>query len=126
MNCAKTIERTEKGYSYNGLEAIGLAPQESRALLLRAAGNSIADCAKILGCSNNNVSARLNNLFFKLRVNSTSELIGTAFKTGALRTLMLLAALHCVVAMPSLSENNEKVARIVRISKRHRREFDHA
>jgi len=123
------IQRTERGYAFNGLEATGLAPQEARTLLLRAAGKSLAECAAFLGCSVNNINARTNNLFFKLRANSTPELIAQAFKSGALRTLALLAAINCAMVAPHFADNTSsdkavRIARTLRVGTRNRRESE--
>ncbi len=106
------ILRTETGYQLGKLHVSGLTPRESQALLLRATGLSLSDCAQAMGCGKASVQDRIVNLFFKLRVNSTPELITKAFENGFLRFLVLLAAIHLGACEPS----DTKIAR-VRVSR---------
>lgn len=124
MQANQTIVRTPNGYAYNGMEATGLAPRESQALLLRASGKSGAEAASIMGCSTNNIKNLIGNLFYKTGANSSPELISRAFKSGFLRVLTLAAALHTGAVMPNMPQHTDDLARIVRIRGR-RREFDH-
>ena len=106
------ILRTENGYQLGKLHVSGLTPRESQALLLRATGLSLSDCAQAMGCGKASVQDRIVNLFFKLRVNSTPELITKAFENGFLRFLVLLAAIHLGACEP----NDTKFSR-VRVSR---------
>ena len=106
------ILRTETGYQLGKLHVSGLAPRESQALLLRATGLSINACAQAMNCGKANVQDRIVNLFFKLRVNSTPELITKAFENGFLRFLVLLAAIH----LGACEQNDKKFSR-VRVSR---------
>jgi DNA-binding CsgD family transcriptional regulator len=89
---AQHITRTENGYALNGLECVGLPRAQSHALLLRAQGRSFADAAEALGCSIQNVKNAIATLFYKLRADSSPELVTRAFESGFLRVLTLVAA----------------------------------
>lgn len=84
MNTGYKIVKTGNGYLCGNLQCTGLTPRESQALLLRAQGLSIADCASTMQCGTSNVQDRIINLFYKLRVDSTLELITKSFERGIL------------------------------------------
>jgi len=84
MNMNLKIVKTETGYMCGNLQCRGLTPRESQALLLRAKGLSIADCASTMKCGTRNVQDRIINLFYKLRVDSTRALITASFERGIL------------------------------------------
>jgi DNA-binding CsgD family transcriptional regulator len=121
MTTITDIKRTANGYQLAGLEAVGLPPRESQALLLKAEGKSTKDIAKIMNCSTSNIVHRIENLFFKLRANSTPELITKAFKNNTLRFLSLLLALFIGIGAPGLTDENSKyTARAGRVRPRSR------
>lgn len=76
------ILRTENGYQLGNLEATGLAPRECQTLLLRANGASITECAQVMNCGKSTVQDRVTNMFYKLHVDSTPQLITKAFQSG--------------------------------------------
>jgi DNA-binding CsgD family transcriptional regulator len=94
------IIQTDTGYQLGKLHAQGLAPRECQTLLLRATGLSIADCAQTLKCGKSTVQDRVTNMFYKLHVDSTPELITKCFSSGILRFLSFLIALHIGIAAP--------------------------
>lgn len=114
------ITRTEHGYAYNGLEAIGLPPRESQALLLRASGKTGPQCAAIMGCSAANIANRISNLFYKLRADSTPELITKAFKSGTLRFMAIMLALHLGTTATITTADENYIARSLRCRMRSR------
>jgi DNA-binding CsgD family transcriptional regulator len=100
-----SITRTENGYALNGLECVGLPRAQSHALLLRAQGRSFADAAEALGCSIQNVKNAIATLFYKLRADSSPELVTRAFESGFLRLLTLVAAVHlCAIPVTHTDE----------------------
>lgn len=105
------IQRTSTGYQFNGLEVTGLAPRESQVLLLRAAGLNIKECSRSLNCGIQTIKSRTSNLFYKLGAHSTPELIARAFKSGHLRVLTVLLALHVSITMPYLDNSRDLIAR---------------
>lgn len=105
------IKRTRDGYEHNGLHVSGLAPRESHALLLRAQGMSYQRCAAVMNCTPKAVKARINNLFYKFNADSTPDLITRAFKSGALRLLTLLIAMHISISAPFFQTHKDVVAR---------------
>lgn len=100
MNSITDIKRIEGGYQLGNLAAIGLAPRESQALLLRANGFSSEACAQAMNCKTGNVQARIRNLFYKMHATTTPELITKCFGSGILRFLSFLIALHIGIADP--------------------------
>jgi len=100
MNPTTAIKRIEGGYQLGKLAAIGLAPRESQALLLRANGFSSEACAQAMNCKTGNVQARIRNLFYKMHATTTPELITKCFGSGILRFLSLVIALHIGMAAP--------------------------
>lgn len=100
MNNTPRILRTDTGYQLGKLHASGLTPRESQALLLRASGLSIAACAEVMNCGKSSVQDRIVNLFYKLHVNSTPQLITKAFQNGFLKFVTLAAAIHLGTATP--------------------------
>jgi DNA-binding CsgD family transcriptional regulator len=106
MNAHVNIERTQEGYQFNGLAVSGLAPRESQVLLLRAAGLSINECSRVLNCGAQAVKARMSNLFYKLHANNAPELIAQAFKSGFLRLLLILLAIHMGIATPLIDQRD--------------------
>lgn len=102
------ILRTETGYQLGNLHVAGVTPRESQALLLRASGMSVDECAKLMNCGKANVQDRISNLFYKFQVRTTPELITKAFQTGALKFLSVLLVVQLVVSPPD-------AARITRI-----------
>lgn len=116
----QVITRTATGYAYNGLEAVGLPPRESQALLLRANGKTGPQCAEIMGCSPANIANRISNLFYKLRADSTPELITKAFKSGTLRFLAMMLALHLGTTATITTSEENYIARSLRCRVRSR------
>lgn len=106
------ILRTETGYQLGSLHVTGLAPRESQALLLRATGLSIAACATAMNCGKSSVQDRIVNLFFKLKVDSTPELITKSFQSGFLKFLTLAAAIHLGIAMPDSQFSRVRITRL--------------
>lgn len=94
------ILRTDTGYQLGKLHASGLSPRECQTLLLRATGASISECALELNIGKSSVQDRVTNMFFKLRADSTPELITKAFQNGFLKFLTLLAVIHLGAATP--------------------------
>lgn len=78
-------QRTETGYQCEQLHVSGLPPRLSQVLLLRASGKSIPECAELLSCSTNNIKQAITTLFYKLRADSTQELIIKAIRNGYLQ-----------------------------------------
>jgi DNA-binding CsgD family transcriptional regulator len=111
MNAPVNIKRTAEGYEFNGLVVSGFAPQESRVLLLRAAGFNVKECSRNLNCGVQAIKSRTSNLFYKLGANSTPELIVKAFKSGHLRLLTLMLALHVSLFAPFLDSQRDVIAR---------------
>jgi DNA-binding CsgD family transcriptional regulator len=94
------ILRTQTGYQLGNLEATGITPRESQALLLRASGFNVDECAKAMGCGKANVQDRISNLFYKCGASSTPELITKAFQSGILRFLSVLLLIQLAIAPP--------------------------
>lgn len=111
------ILRTNTGYKLGALHAEGLPPRESQALLLRASGLSIADCASAMNCCKSSVQDRVSNMFYKLHVDSTPALITKAFQSGFLKFLTLAAAIHLGAAMPDHHKFSR--TRLTRLQTRH-------
>lgn len=80
-------QRTEKGYTLGNLIVEGLPPRQSQILLMRALGLTAKEIASALQCSASNVEQGINILFFKLKANSSSELVTKAFLSQTLRML---------------------------------------
>lgn len=113
MNAPLT-QRTDTGYQIGHLHASGLTPRQSQVLLLRAQGKSVRECAQLLNCSNNNVKQILNELFFKLEVNSTPALIMRAFESLHLQFLSLFAALFIALFVSTMGDPDDFAPRIAR------------
>lgn len=107
-------QRTETGYQCGKLHTTGLPPRLSQVLLLRASGKSIRECAQLLGCSIANIKQAVTALFFKLDVDSSTELITRAFESGYLRFLSIFAALFIGLFATAVIDNNNFAARISR------------
>lgn len=124
------IKRTDNGYQLHGIEATGLAPRESQALLLLANGLNFSEIAQHMSTSVGSAKARIQNVSHKLRLPTgrAARVIAAAYKAGNLRlTLALLAALTAGIAMPQATDAPDKAARIVRTLRpgtRNRREFE--
>lgn len=80
-------QRTERGYTLGNLIVEGLPPRQSQILLMRALGLTAKEIASALQCSASNVEQGINILFFKLKANSSSELVTKAFISKTLRML---------------------------------------
>ncbi|QEY15495.1 hypothetical protein D0C16_05600 [Cellvibrio sp. KY-GH-1] len=80
-------QRTETGYTLGNLIVEGLPPRQSQILLMRALGLTAKEIASTLQCSAANVEQAINILFFKLKANSSSELVTKAFLSQTLRML---------------------------------------
>lgn len=106
--------RTETGYQHGTLHVSGLAPRLSQVLLLRASGKSQKECAQLLGCSEANVKQALSTLFFKLKADSSPELITRAFQNGYLRFLSIFTALFISLSSPVQVDNHNLNARFTR------------
>ncbi|HEY6527113.1 MAG TPA: LuxR C-terminal-related transcriptional regulator [Cellvibrionaceae bacterium] len=78
------IQKTANGYEFEDMTASGLAPRESQALLLLAAGYTYSAAADQMGCGVKSLAGRIQNLFYKLRANNGPQLIVQAIKTGHL------------------------------------------
>lgn len=111
------ILRTDTGYQLGNLHASGLAPRECQALLLRASGASVTQCAQVMNCGKSSVQGRIANMFFKLHVDSTPELITKAFQSGFLKFLTLAAVIHLGAVLP----DNHSLTR-VRVTRSHVRQ----
>src|SRR5690606_2441004 len=105
------ILRTTNGYSYAGMECISLPPRESQVLLLSAAGKSQPECAAILHCGVGNIKDRRRNLSYKLREDNITQLVTNAMKSGVLRFLVLMLALHVSTTGQFLTSSEEFIAR---------------
>jgi DNA-binding CsgD family transcriptional regulator len=108
------ILRTDTGYQIGQLHATGLTPRQSQVLLLRAEGNQVKQCADALNCSSANVRQLLTELFYKLRANSSHELIARAFQAGHLRFLSVFVLIGLCLCGNATNENPNDLARIGR------------
>ncbi len=106
--------RTESGYQCGNLHVTGLPRRLSHVLLLRALGNSISECAQVLGCSAANIKQATAELFFKLNADSSPELITRAFQNGHLRFLSFLVALFIGLFSTVTADHQNLIARISR------------
>lgn len=106
--------RTESGYQCGNLHVTGLPRRLSHVLLLRALGNSISECAQVLGCSAANIKQATTELFFKLNADSAPELITRAFQNGHLRFLSVFAALFIGLLCTAITDHHNATARISR------------
>lgn len=111
MNNQQRILRTETGYQLGQLHAADLSPRQSQVLLLRANGLQAKQCAEQLNCSTNNVRKLLAELFYKLRVKSSAELITKAFEKGHLRFLSTLFFIGLCLSTNCINENPNSLAR---------------
>lgn len=97
------IKRTNNGYQLHGIEATGLAPRESQALLLLANGLAFSEIAQHMSTSVGSAKARIQNVSHKLRLPTgrSARVIAAAYKAGHLRlALALFAALTAGIAAP--------------------------
>jgi DNA-binding CsgD family transcriptional regulator len=100
-------QRTETGYQHGDMHVSGLPRRLSQVLLLRASGNSIRKCAQLLNCSDANIKQAVSELFYKLKADSTPELITTAFRNGYLQfRSIFLAFFMCLLAAIQADDNN--------------------
>jgi DNA-binding CsgD family transcriptional regulator len=114
MKAEPRILRTDTGYQIGQLHATGLTPRQSQVLLLRAEGNQVKQCAHALNCSSANVRQLLAELFYKLRANSSHELIARAFQAGHLRFLSVFALIGLCLCGNATNDNPNELARIGR------------
>jgi DNA-binding CsgD family transcriptional regulator len=117
----KDIIRTERGYRLDALEVTGLAPRESQALLLRASGLTVADTAKVMGCCKGNTQDRINNLFYKLKVNTIQQLIISAQQKGFLKVLTVALLILAQTTFSPSQPNRIRTARVLRTPTRYER-----
>lgn len=113
----RATERTETGYQCGDLHVTGLPRRLSQVLLLRASGNSIRKCAELMNCSDANIKQAVTELFFKLKADSTPELITTAIRDGYLQfRSFVFASCMCLLAAIQADDNNinARVARTTR------------
>lgn len=80
-------QRTETGYTLENLIVVGLPPRQSQILLMRAIGLTAKEIATLLQCSSANVEQSIKTLFYKMKANSSSELVTKAFISRTLRML---------------------------------------
>jgi len=84
--------RTEDGYSLQGLEATGLSPRQSQALLYIATDHTAGEAAQAMDCSTPNVNQLIQSLHWRLKTHRQGGLITAAFRNGFLRVVCLLLA----------------------------------
>jgi len=89
MNMPK---RTTDGYSLQGLEATGLSPRQSQALLYIATDHTAGEAAQAMDCSTPNVNQLIQSLHWRLKTHRQGGLITAAFRNGFLRVVCLLLA----------------------------------
>lgn len=112
------IQRTSNGYKLRGIEASGLTPRESHAILLLANGLGFNEIAQHMSTSASSAKGRIKNIAFKLRLQNSkaSQVIAAAFAAGNLRTaLALFAAIHMGMAAPALIDNETDLNRVARV-----------
>lgn len=100
------ILRTDNGYKCDSLHATGLSTRQSQVLLLRALGKPIAECAQELNCSQSNIKQLITALFYKLRANSSQELVTRAFQSGHLQFLSVFVAIFLGIFASNLPDHN--------------------
>jgi DNA-binding CsgD family transcriptional regulator len=108
------ILRTDNGYKCESLHASGLSARQSQVLLLRALGKPISECAQLLNCSQSNIKQLNTALFYKLRANSSQELITRAFQSGHLQFLSIFTAIFLALFAGNLPDH-QSVARVGRV-----------
>lgn len=111
MSTLPRILRTQTGYRLNKLEATGLPPRASQALLLSADGHTAKSAAKVMQCSQKNVENLLNTLAHKTKTNRKTALITSAFAKGWLRFAAALFAIHVSVAQYTVNQTDEQTLR---------------
>lgn len=88
----KTPTRTNDGYSFEGLETLGLSPRQSQALLYIATDHTAGQAAQAMDCSTPNVNQLIQSLHWRLKTHRQGGLITAAFRNGFLRVISLLLA----------------------------------
>lgn len=99
------ILHTENSCIFQNIEVIGLTKSRRTAFALRTCGLTYKRCAKIMGCSADNVKNRIEDLYFKYHVNSTAQLMAKLIKEGSLKILVYFFAVHILIANPSATQN---------------------
>lgn len=99
------ILHTEKSCIFQNIEVIGLTYSRRTACALRLCGLTYKRCAQIMGCSADNVKNRIEDLYFKYRVNSTAQLMAKLIKEGSLKILVYVFAVHILIASPPATQN---------------------
>lgn len=102
---ATQILHTENSCIFENIEVTGLTTSRRTACALRFAGLTYKRCAQLMGCSADNVKNRIEDMNFKYRVNSTTQLMAKLIKEGSLKILAYFFAVHILVASPSTTQN---------------------
>ncbi len=102
---ATQILHTENSCIFENIEVTGLTTSRRTACALRFAGLTYKRCAQLMGCSADNVKNRIEDMYFKYRVNSTTQLMAKLIKEGSLKILAYFFAVHILVASPSTTQN---------------------
>ena len=84
LGATLTARRRAPGFQRNeaAIRALGLTPQEMRALEQLAAGRSNKEIARAMGLSPNTVKTHLANLFAKLDASRRTEAVAKARELG--------------------------------------------
>lgn len=65
-----------------------LSPRQLEVVQLKSKGNTGKECAKLMGCSEQNIKGLMNEVFFKLHARNSLDAIAKAARLGILNVLM--------------------------------------
>lgn len=99
------ILHTKNSCIFQNIEVAGLTSSRRTACALRFGGLTYKRCAQLMGCSADNVKNRIEDLYFKYRVNSTAQLMAKLIKEGSVKILLCLLVTNILIASPSATQN---------------------
>ena len=102
---ANQIFQTEHSCIFENIEVTGLTTSRRTACALRFAGLTYKRCAQLMGCSADNVKNRIEDMYFKYRVNSTTQLMAKLIKEGSAKILLCILVTNILIASPSATQN---------------------
>lgn len=82
----RILKLASGGYEFREMIATDLPPRQAQTLLLCAYGFGVKQAANFMCCSVNTIKSLKSALFFRLNVNSTSEMITKAILVKKLTT----------------------------------------